>query len=203
MTSSIVAHWRQCTGAVHPADIEALSTMHGLFNLDYPPPAYIGDIENAPLILLNGNGGYSPDRTPCEYCDQAAYDRALDRLHNPGPIEPAEVSRYYADRNYAQWLRSGQMALVNAVAYRSPEITYRVCRLAPNLPSVNVHLSWLNNEALPAARERQRFVIAHRNRLWNLKRDKPIPGVHFTKVARSKDLDGDTIVEIDRFLTSV
>jgi hypothetical protein len=76
MASSIVKFWRRTSGAIHPADADVLSTAPYLFNLDYPPPAYVGDIENASVVLLNGNGGYKPE-TKLEFPDSASIDRAL------------------------------------------------------------------------------------------------------------------------------
>jgi hypothetical protein len=201
MTSSIVSHWRACIGNVYPLDREALSEAHGVFNLDYPPPAYVGDVERAPVILLNGSGGYDPLMTPGEFPDQSAIDRALDRLHNSSPVEPGEVSPYYAARNYADLIGSGALALVNAVPYRSPTITNAVRKVAKILPSTRVHVAWLQGEVLPAAQRGTRLVIAHRFKLWGLTTGQNLPGVHFTSAAISKDLPHTTLAEISRFRT--
>ena len=61
--NSIVEFWKNCNGPVHPEDQNFLDGAPGVFNLSYPPPAYIGDIENAPIVLLNGNGGYNAQVT--------------------------------------------------------------------------------------------------------------------------------------------
>lgn len=166
MVSSIVAFWRECDSMVHPADAELLSSKPSIFNLDYPPPAYVGDIDNARVVLLNGNGGYDSVMTPAEYPDTAARSRAINRLHYPGPIEPSEVSPYYAACNYAKWLRSGELALVNALPYRSINITTEVRQVARSLPSSMRHKRWLTDEVFPDAQKGNRLVIAHRYALW-------------------------------------
>ena len=148
MTSSIVEFWRQSNGAIHPADTAVLATVPNLFNLDFPPPAYVGDIESARVILLNGNGGYKPKVTPLEFPDRIAVERAINRLHHPAPIERSDVCSYYADANYARWLQSGELAMVNAIAYRAPEITEDVARISKKLPSTLLHIHWLRVEAI-------------------------------------------------------
>jgi hypothetical protein len=200
MTSSIVEFWRQSSGAIHPADADILATVPNLFNLDFPPPAYVGDIENAPVILLNGNGGYTAE-TKLEFLDAASIDRAIDRLHNPAAIDPINVCSYYAQANYAGWFNSGELAMVNAVAYRAPEITKDVHRIAKILPSTLLHIRWLKEEVITAAEKGLRLVIAHRNGLWSLKRIDEPQGVHFTSNARSKHLPSETLEVIQQFLS--
>jgi hypothetical protein len=201
MASSIVKFWRQLIGAVHPADVDVLAAAPGLFNLDYPPPAYVGDVDNARVILLNGNGGYKPAITPLEFPDKASIERAIIRLHYPAPIEPSDVSEYYSNANYSHWLKSGEMAMVNAVAYRAPEITESVRRIAGGLPSTQIHIQWLMGEVIPAAATGQRLIIAHRNGMWNLNRNIEFSGVHFTSNPRSKSLSRETVTAIEVFLT--
>jgi hypothetical protein len=139
--------------------------------------------------------------TPGEFPDQSAVDRAVERLHNPSPVEPREASPYYAARNYADLIRSGALALVNAVPYRSRTITEAVRKVAKFLPSTRIHVAWLLGEVLPAAQRGTRLVIAHRFRLWGLKDGQGLPGVHFTSAAISKDLPHSTLAEISRFMT--
>jgi hypothetical protein len=202
MASSIVRFWRRATGPVHPDDADILAGAPGLFNLDYPPPAFVGDIDNAPVVLLNGNGGYKQAVTPAEFPDAPSAERAIKRLHCPAPIDPADVSSYYARVNYARWLISGQLAMVNAVAYRAPRITGDVARIARKLPSTQAHIRWLNDEVMPAARSGRRYIIAHRNRLWDLKKASGLPGVHFTSNPVSEYLSSETLFEIETFLNS-
>lgn len=134
MVSRIVLFWRECTGPIHPADLCLAEELHAVFNLDYPPPAFIGDIENAPVVLLNGNGGYNAT-TPAEFPDRLAVERALRSLHHPGPADAVGTSPYYLARNYAQWLLSGEMALVPTENSILPEITCEV----PNRVIIRPH----------------------------------------------------------------
>lgn len=85
MTSEIAKFWRQRSGAVHPADAEVLSTGPGLFNLHFPPPAYVGDLERAPVVLLNVSGGYKLFVAPLAFPDAASVQRAIARMHDPTP----------------------------------------------------------------------------------------------------------------------
>lgn len=199
--SSIVEFWRRCNGPIHPDDQSLLDNAPGVFNLDYPPPAYIGDIESAPIVLLSGNGGYDAQMTPAEYPTSDARTRAIQRLHNPGPVEPADVSPYYARRNYAKWILSGQLALVNAVAYRSVNITPKVRRIASVLPSSKAHRYWLQHEAILSAKSGERLIVAHRYAMWGLKRLECPAWVHFTSAAISPDLPNATIQIIGNFLS--
>jgi hypothetical protein len=200
MASEIVKFWRQCSGPIHPADADVLSSAPGLFNLDFPPPAYVGDIEHAPVVLLNGNGGYKPSVTPLEFPDAASVQRAIARMHNPTPVESSDISKYYTNANYARWLKSGEMAMVNAVAYRAPNITAAVARVAKKLPSTQLHIQWLMDEVMPAVRSGKRFVVAHRNRLWNLSRNNDWPGFYFSSNPRLPHLSQDALSRIDQFL---
>jgi hypothetical protein len=201
MASSIVEFWRQCSGAIHPTDADVLATAPSLFNLDFPPPAYVGDIENAKVILLNGNGGYKPAVTPREFPDLTAVEKAINRLHHPTPIEKNDVCSYYADANYTRWLQSGELAMVNAIAYRAPEITERMTQISKKLPSTLLHIHWLRTEVMTAARAGKRLIIAHRNRLWALKRQADLPGVHFTSNPQSPHLANRTLGIIEQYLS--
>lgn len=198
--SSLLEFWRKLDDVVHPADEAIIAGHSHLFNLEYPPPAYIGDIENAPVILLNGNGGYKADITPSEFTTLESRHRHIERLHRPAPMSPDEVSSYYARANYAHWLKSGDLAMVNAIAYRSVGISNAIERLARKLPSTNLNIQWLTSEVIPAAKEGNRFVIAHRNRLWRLQRSGAIPGVYFTSNPRSEALSLEALSKIESFL---
>lgn len=191
MTASIVEHWRRLTGAVHPDDVPVFDGYSHSFNLDYPPPAFIGDVENAPVVLLDANGGYNPDETPQEFAVPSAVERYIDQLHNPRRLRPSELAPYYARRNFASLIGDGRLALVNAVAYRSAGISKEPQnrRVAALLPSTDVHRRWLRTELLKQAASGERLVIAHRNSLWNLKKSEhSIEGVIFTTNPVSPDL---------------
>jgi hypothetical protein len=193
MTCILVDHWQKLVSSVHPDDEPIFRQNQHTFNLDYPPPAYLGDVINAPVILLDANGGYNPLDTPLEFRDQSAVNRYIDLLRYPRAIDPAEISPYYAQRNYAKFIRDGKMALVNAVAYRSPSISQEPLNksLAKILPSAVVHRMWLRENLLPQAARGERLVIAHRNSLWNLRRAEAPSGVHFSKNPVSPDLSNE------------
>jgi hypothetical protein len=198
--SMIVRHWRGLDGAVHLEDRPIFERSEHTFNLDFPPPAYLGDIVNAPFVLLMKNGGYKPTETPEEFADSGAVERYLDHLHNPKPIQPGLVAPYYATANYARHIADGRLALVNAIAYRSVKLTEEPWNvaLAEQLPSTQVHRRWLWEELIPQAVSGDRVVIAHRNGSWKLRRsDAPGRNVIFTPSAVSKNLTGDVIAALD------
>ena len=169
--SMIVEHWRRLDGAVHPDDRPIFESHPHSFNLDFPPPAYLGDIENAPFVVLMMNGGYDASDTPMEFSGAGAVDAYLDRLHNPRPADLETLAPYYARPNYAQHLVRARLALVNAIAYRSGKLSEEPenKHLAQRLPSTLLHIQWLRDELLPSATERERVIIAHRNGMWNLR----------------------------------
>ena len=210
MDDALVEHWsRLADGAeskkqapfAHPDDAELFRTHEHSFNLDFPPPAFIGDILNAPVVMLDANGGYRPRATRWEFSKPDAIERYLDRLRRPRPADPDQVAPYYRDRNYSKLLFSGDLTLVNAVAYRSPSISQEPenRHLAELLPSTRVHRDWLQGVLRSAARG-ERFVVVHRNRLWKLNRKEERPRVHFTTNPVSKDLSAKTLEVIHRFL---
>src|SRR5262245_50648583 len=116
--------------------------------------------------------------TSLVFAQTVAVDRYLGTLLEPRPDVRATAAPYYARRNYARLIRSGKMALGNAVAYRSKSISgeRQNRRLAEKLPSTQVHRKWLREELLTEAARGERLVIAHRTGLWKLlKREQP-PG---------------------------
>lgn len=171
MTKELSKYWSQLNGAVHPADVSEFIYFpdHG-FNLDFPPPAFIGDVINAPIIILDNNGGYNDFLTPAEFRDCDAHDEFRDMLANPRTINRNErtVSPYYLNRNYTPWLMDGNAALVNGVAYRSIDGKAKhVKRMTKSLPSALFHQKWLREILLPLAEKGKRFVIVHRWGRWN------------------------------------
>ena len=171
MTKDLSEYWSKLNGAVHPADVLEfeLRPDHG-FNLQFPPPAFIGDIINAPIIILENNGGYSASLTPAEFPDQNADDEFRDMLSKPRPVSRNErtISPYYLERNYTQWLVDGVAALVNGVAYRSVDGKAKhVNKMTKSLPSALFHQQWLRQVLLPQAERGDRFIIVHRWTRWN------------------------------------
>lgn len=199
----IVDHWSQLDGSVHPLDAPVFATNPHSFNLDYPPPAFIGDINNAPVVLLEANGGFDPVVTPSEFAAPDALDRYLDLLRNPRAVHPGQIAPYYCARNYADLIAAGEMVLVNAVAYRSVSISREPNnrRLAEQLPSTAIHRAWLRDVLVPAASRGERLVVAHRTALWRIKRSEPdLNGVIFTTNPVSADMSRATLAEIRAFL---
>lgn len=202
MTSKLLQHWQRLEASVHPADKPFFATADHSFNLDFPPPAFIGDIEHAPVVLLDANGGYSQE-TSLEFPDARSVARYIDLLHSPKAINPSAVAPYYGQRNYAKMIQDGQLALVNAVAYRSVSISKEPSnkKIAERLPSTHIHRTWLREELLPSAKSGDRLVIAHRNGLWKLsKNEGPMVGVIFTTNPISPDLSKSVLAEIRDFV---
>lgn len=176
MNEMLIEFWSRLTSSVHPDDeaaFRAYGTDHG-FNLDYPPPAYWGDIANAPILVLDNNGGFNTTETPAEFVAANAVSRHLERLRQPGPLSLEDAPPYYRRLNFSAWVSDGRAALINAVAYRSVDSKgANVKRLSIELPSAVLHRRWLNEVALPAALRGERLLIVHRWSLWRLRKGHP------------------------------
>lgn len=206
MTRELSEYWSQLHGAIHPTDISEFERFpdHG-FNLDFPPPAFIGDVVNAPIVILENNGGYSASQTPSEFSDLDAHDEFRDMLANPRPVSRNErtVSPYYLSRNYTQWLVDGVATLVNGVAYRSIDGKEKhVKRMTKSLPSALFHQRWLRETLLPQAERGERFVVVHRWTRWNIDAAvlRACRNVVLSSAPVSKDLTGREIEESLSFL---
>ena len=210
----LVKHWRKLKGKtrlngkdvyVHPDDINVLRDCKHDFNLDYPPPAYVGNIVRAPVVMLLTNGGYG-DGTQNEFADQGDAERYLERLHDPRLMRPEGYSQYYLKRNYKELLKKGDLAIVNAVAYRSPGFTYANRKIADDLPSVQRHRHWLRETLLPQAASGKRLVVAHRYTHWKLNPEND--GQHnliFPKSLRSAriaSMEWAAMGQVEEFLAS-
>ena len=64
------------------------------------------------------------------------------------------------------WLRSGRGAVVNALAYRSEDISDAVYRFADLLPSVEFNRKWFDINLRAAASNGRIRVVVHRPKLW-------------------------------------
>ncbi|KUF10415.1 hypothetical protein AVJ23_13540 [Pseudoponticoccus marisrubri] len=189
---------------VHPQDQAILAGPDaGCFNLDYPPPAFIGDIVNAKVVILLLNGGFDPEVTPAEFPDTASEVAYRDRLARPRLIEDRHTAPYYLGRNYTQWLREGRAAVLNAVAYRSRDTGDAcVARLAKVLPSAEFHRTWLRETLWPEVSAGRRFVVVNRWGLWN-GADAVFRNCDFATgwhAARSRDLSRREYDAASRFL---
>ena len=207
----LVRHWRKLTGKtwlngkgvyVHPDDLKVLGDHPGCFNLDYPPPAYVGDIVGAPVIMLLTNGGYS-DGTKNEFENQGDAERYLDCLHDPRLMSPKVYSPYYLTRNYKELLKKGELAVVNVAAYRSPNFSPARQKIADDLESVKLHRRWLREILLPEAAEGKCFVVAHRYTHWELKPEKDQQhNLYFSRSQRSPHMELDAKEQVCKFLAS-
>ncbi|MEE1611133.1 hypothetical protein [Microvirga sp. CF3016] len=181
--SMIREFWRELRGPVHPQDADVFARHRDhTFDLRFPPPAFIGDVDRAPIMVLMANGGFDPERTPLEFPDESAVRTYLDWLHDSENPPPHTLAQYYRARTIGPWLERGVAAIVNAVAYRSTSLSKepKNRKVAELLPSVVIHRKWLRDELLPAAREGRRFVIVHRNGMWKVDRSQAGPGVLFS-----------------------
>lgn len=157
-------------GWAHPEDLMAFRSSQHSFNLDFPPPAFVGDILNARLIVLAANGGYKKDVTSKEFAAPGSEDRYMERLTDPSHVDWSEVAPYYRGINYADLVFSGAAVIVNACAYRSPKISNEPenRKLIERLSSVRFTRRWLLETIFPEAEAGQRLIIGKRHGLWNL-----------------------------------
>lgn len=155
--------WSRVDGPIHPDDAPFLNDT-GTFELDHPPPAFIGN-PDAPVVVLLANGGLSQPGEFDRHEDVAAFYRSL----RTGEFDLPD--RHGAKRVHA-WVARGLAVRVNSVAYRSKRLSAEPInrRIAETLPSVAVHRQWLREIVIPDAHADRRFVIAHRKGLWGLDR---------------------------------
>ena len=107
MTSTLVQFWRQLRRFVHPRDQSFLRTNEHPFHLNFPPPAYNGDIDRAPVILLTANGGWIDDAAVKQemrlFGGQKKY---LDYIHNPRPMQLNEMNVWVLDKSPVKFTRT-------------------------------------------------------------------------------------------------
>lgn len=203
---SLATYWSALRGTVHPDDEATFASVadHG-FELSFPPPAFVGDADNAPIIILDNNGGFDPRMTPAEFRAPGAADGFRAALAASSALDPKApwVSPYYLQRNYAHWLVTGKAALVNGVAYRSVSGRERsVATLTRKLPSAAIHRQWLIDTVMPSVARGERFLIVHRWARWcdvatGLR---GYPGTIHSTAPISKDLTADELKAGQKFL---
>ncbi len=210
MNADLPKYWsrvrKSAKGWVHPDDEEILNNEPHSFNLDFPPPAFVGDVTTARIIILLANGGYDPTITPREFAAPDSEARHLRRLSAPQAATWTEVSPYYRDVNYAELVFSGKAALVNACAYRSPKISRERDnqRLLRRLPSVHFNREWLMQEILPQVEAGIRFVVAKRHGLWALPETvKSINGVFVDPAPHFPHMKKDVLKRLQEMLACV
>lgn len=208
----IVEFWRNEQKAnsqglwAHRLDWQALNSGTQTFNLDYPVSPYIGNVLDAPVIILNANAGFNSDLTPDEFTADNAIRRYLDRVDNPSDSDWSTVSHYYNGTNYGQLVASGKAVVVNACAYRSPKISDR--REAANramikrLPSTIFAKKWLIQAVLPMAEKRGRLVVINRGGLWNLGSSFKAVGVVRDPCPRSPNITSNALEAMTKFLAT-
>lgn len=174
MNPDLAAYWSQLRytriGWVHPEDEDLLLYERHSFNLEYPPPAFVGDIENAKILILTANGGYSEVVTPKEFATDGAALAYVERLKRPAAADWNEVSPYYRGINYSGLIFSGRAAIVNACAYRSSQISQEPenRKLIRKLPSVRLARRWLAEVVFPQMKAGGKVVVGKRHGLWDL-----------------------------------
>jgi hypothetical protein len=207
MISSVREFWKRLESSVHPDDEPYFRATPHTFNLDFPPPAFNGDIDNAPVVILMLNGGYDRNGTPNEFADPHDCAEYLSWIKGERSQFPKNLSAYYTQSPEFPWIREGKAVIVNAVAYRSKGLTRERenQRLAKRLPSVKVHRSWLRNEVLPDAEKGRRMIIVHRWSLWNFEPSefRETANVYYSKNPVSPYLADDLRERIKSFLNSV
>lgn len=155
---------------VHPDDQALIDREPHSFNLDFPPPAFVGDVTTAKIIILAANGGYDPMITPAEFKAENPEAQYLKRLAHPEEANWPEVAPYYRGVNYAELVFSGKAAVVNACAYRSRKTSEEPDnrKLIEKLPSVRFNRVWLTKVVLPEAEAGRRIIVGKRHGLWSL-----------------------------------
>lgn len=171
--TSLRKFWAQLTDSVHPEDekVFAAHPKHR-FNLDFPPPAFIGDIDKAPIVVLMSNGGYVPEVVATEFPDDTSVSVYRNYIRGEIATLPPRLARYYATGRVGAWISAGKAVLVNAVPYRSRRLSKEKDnqKVARDLASLQVHRNWLLQEVLPEAVLCRRFLLVHRNRWWGVPR---------------------------------
>src|SRR5205823_5903740 len=102
-----------------------------------------------------------------EFEHPSSADCFREALRNPCNAREGLTAPYYlklGKKSLSAWLRSGEAAIVNAVAYRAPGSPS--CEEADQLPSVARHREWFRNELANAAGQGTIRVIVHRPKLW-------------------------------------
>jgi len=173
MTSSIRQFWRQLSENVHPDDKAVFDAQpRHTFDLNFPPPVFIGDVDNAPIVVLMSNGAYKPGMTEAEFPDTSSEIEYREWLHGERRHLPVRLSPYYLNQGLGDWIKAGDAVIVNAIPYRSVKLSSKGEKLnqkiALALRSREIHRKWLIQEVLPQATRGERFVLVHRNRWWDV-----------------------------------
>jgi hypothetical protein len=207
----VVGFWRGQQEAdaqgrwMHRQDRPVLGGESHSFNLDHPVSPYIGDVLNAPIVILNANAGYKPDLTPTEFPDAASVSAYIARVDDPSGSDWSFVSRYYNDTNYGHLVASGKVVVVNACAYRSPRISDKKeadnRAMIKSRPSSKLMRQWLLEAVLPLAAKGERLIINNRGKHWRLGPAADAPGVVRDPCPASALITSTALSAMSDFLT--
>lgn len=209
--SGLVEYWKGLTKPdlhgrwVHPDDSAAFARGGNTFNVDYPPGPFIGDVVNAPVVILGLNGRYSAG-TKQEFSKPGYAERYVARIHKPVGADWSDLATYYVrETNFGHLVASRRAVVVNGCTYRSPKWSEEPFNraFAKNLPSCNFARRWLVEEVVPAAARGERLVVAWRWGSWNLGRGE-FAGDHFiyNTAPVSPTLPSSIIARVESFLNS-
>ena len=186
--STLQTFWAKLQGSVHPDDQQIFAEYpEHSFNLQYPPPAFVGD-PDAPIIILMSNGGYKQGVTEAEFPDDAAVTEFREYIRGETRTLPSRLASYYARGQVGRWISDGKAARVNAVPYRSPQLSSEPLnqKVAEKLAARAVHRRWLMDEVVPEATQGRRFIFVHRNRWWDVPRSVAGPCILFSDPLRAE-----------------
>lgn len=170
----LLEFWSQLDGPVHPKDqrfFRERPDVEALFQTNFIPSAFFGDVGNAKVILCYGNGGSEDDQA--FYRQPALQKEYLDHIRNPGPFDPARFFTYFDDEWHTPLIRDGVAALVNAVAYRSTNMNDLKESKVRDIPSVRAAREWIRG-VVEEAKAGRRLVVFQRSRLWGSRRDRAV-----------------------------
>ncbi|WP_161808751.1 hypothetical protein [Tsuneonella troitsensis] len=189
----------------HRLDRKLLNSEPHSFNLDYPVSPYIGDVLNAPVVILGANAGYNSDLTPTEFPDAASVSAYIARVDDPSGSDWSFVSRYYDRTNYGHLVAAGKAVVVNACAYRSPKLSEEADNRAviKRLPSSVITRRWLLEAVLPLAARGERLIVVKRGGQWKLpKTISTAPGVTVDPAPVSSQITGVPFAQVTAFLAN-
>lgn len=204
--NSLIDFWaRQAqtnAGWCHSEDAPLLAKRPHSFNLNFPVSPYVGNVLGARVLILNANAGYNPATTPSEFRDTNAIAAYLSRVASPSTADWTTLHQYYNSVNYGHLIPTGQAALVNCCAYRSPSISKEKDNrtLIKDLPSCAFTRQWLQDVIIPLARRGELKVVAKRYGLWNINHLRGAPGVIFDPAPVSPHLAQTVLAEVHAFL---
>ena len=95
MVSAIRIFWQRLDGAIHPDDKPFLDRHSHTFDLRSPPPAFIGDVDNAGLVVLMLNGGITADLEAAEFPEPEDSQEYINWLAGRRNAPPRRLSTYY------------------------------------------------------------------------------------------------------------